>query len=285
MASTAATGTASSGAKGELAFAALIKYWRGLRGLSQLDLSLAADVSARHISFLETGRSRPSMEMVAVLAETLDVPMRETNELLRVAGFEPIYPEPTIKTLLQGSLGEAVQIMLDHHEPYPMMVFDRLYNVVRTNRSAELLLAIADITLDTETDPGSPEHVDVNLLRLLFDPASREMIGNWPEAARAILRRLQREVFHRPYDEAMADLLADLLNTPGIPADWRTPVLEEVAEPTLSLEFQAGDVSLRFLTTITEFNAPQNVTLQELRIESFFPLDDPTRELCQALLV
>ena len=155
------------------------------------------------------------MEMVAVLAETLDVPMRETNELLRVAGFEPIYPEPTIKTLLQGSLGEAVQIMLDHHEPYPMMVFDRLYNVVRTNRSAELLLAIADITLDAETDPGSPEHVDVNLLRLLFDPASREKIGNWPEAARAILRRLQREVFHRPYDEAMADLLADLLNTPG----------------------------------------------------------------------
>ena len=124
----------------------------------------------------------------------------------------------------------------------------------------------------------------MNLLRLLFDPASRVLIGNWPDTARTTLRRLQREVLHRPYDESMAELLSDLLNAPGIPDDWRVPALEEVDEPTLGIEFQAGDLSLRFLTTITEFNAPQNVTLQELRIESYFPLDDSTRELCDALL-
>ena len=244
--------------------------------MSQLDLSIAAEVSARHISFLETGRSRPSVEMVLVLAESLAVPMRETNELLRVAGFEAMYPEPTVETLLQGSLGDAVDIMLTHHEPFPMMVVDRLYDVVRTNRAGEVFLQIDDVDLVADAP--------VNLLKLLFDPASRELIGNWSDTARTTLRRLQREVLHRPYDESMAELLNDLLNAPGIPEDWRVPALEEVDEPTLGIEFQAGDMSLRFLTTITEFNAPQNVTLQELRIESYFPLDDTTRELCDALL-
>ncbi len=263
----------------ERVFAALLKYWRAHRGMSQLDLSLAAEVSARHISFLETGRSNPSPEMVLVLAQALDVPMRDTNELLRAAGFGTRYAEPSVEELLLGPLGDAVDTMLNHHEPFPMMVVDRLYNVIRTNRSGRQLFALADVDLDA-VEPG-----EVNVLRLLFDPASREMIGDWEQAACTILRRLQREAFHRPNDQSMGELLDDLLKTPGIPDDWRNHDLAALEEPMLGVQFRAGDLSLNFLTTITEFNAPQNVTLEELRIESYFPLDDETRALCATLLV
>lgn len=265
----------------ERVFAALMKYWRGHRGMSQLDLSLAAEVSARHISFLETGRSNPSPEMVMVLAEALDVPMRDTNELLRAAGFEGRYAEPTIDNLLSGPLGDAVATMLDHHEPFPMMVVDRLYNVVRTNQAGVTLFALADIDFD---NTGSDNEERTNVLRLLFEPASREMFGDWETIASTILRRVQRESFHRPHDAELAQLLADLTSAPGVPDDWRQPGLTAHDGPMLGVEFKAGDISLRFLTTITEFNAPQNVTLEELRIESYFPLDDQTRSLCEELL-
>ena len=259
-------------------FAALLKYWRGHRGMSQLDLSIAAQVSSRHISFLETGRSNPSVEMVLLLAETLDITMRDTNELLRAAGYSSIYSEPSIDSLLSGPLGGAVDTMLDHHEPFPMMVLDRLYNVLRTNQSGHKLFALADVDLD-ETQPG-----EVNVLRLLFDPASREMIGDWSVTAGTMLRRLQREVLQRPHDNDLADLRDDLMNTPGSPEDWRQPDPTAATHPMIAVEFRAGDIGLRFLTTITEFNAPQNVTLDEMRIESYFPLDDQTRALCHELL-
>jgi len=245
--------------------------------MSQLDLSLIAEVSARHISFLETGRSNPSPEMVLLLAQALDVPMRDTNELLRAAGFESHFDEPTVDELLSGPLGDAVQTMLDHHEPFPMMVVDRLYNVLRTNRAGTTLFALADVDLGAH-GPG-----EVNVLRLLFDPASREMIGDWEVTARTVLRRFQREALHRPHDMDMASLLEELVNAPGVPTDWRQPDPTDPDEPMLGLEFRAGDIALRFLTTMTEFNAPQNVTLDELRIESYFPLDQQTRELCAAL--
>ncbi len=247
--------------------------------MSQLDLSLAADVSARHISFLETGRSNPSPEMVVVLAQALDVPMRDTNELLRCAGFESHYAEPSVDDLLSGPLGDAVDTMLNHHEPFPMMVVDRLYNVIRTNHAGHQLFLLANVDLDA--DNGD---MPVNVLRLLFDPASRDMIDGWNQVASTILRRLQRESFHRPHDQAMGELLDDLLNAPGVPADWRNHDLAALEEPMLGVNFRAGDLALSFLTTITEFNAPQNVTLDELRIESYFPLDDQTRDLCKSLL-
>ena len=257
-------------------FAALLKYWRNHRGMSQLDLSSAADVSARHISFLETGRSNPSMEMVLTLAQTLDVPMRDTNDLLRAAGFGALYSEPGVGQLLSGPLGEAVDTMLDHHEPFPMMVVDRLYNVLRSNESGRRLFAIADIDLD------APE--EVNVLRLVFDPASRAMIGDWGTTAGTLLRRLQREVLQRPHDHELRQLCDDLLGTEGIPEDWRRPNPSASNQPMVGVEFRAGDIAMRFLTTITEFNAPQNVTLDELRIESYFPLDEATRDLCVQLL-
>lgn len=239
--------------------------------MSQLDLELAADVSARHISFLETGRSRPSVEMVDLLSEVLDVPLRSRNELLRAAGFEPTYPEPTMEELLAGPLGEAIDALLLHGEPYPVMVIDRRYQLVRTNRGGRLLLNLAGI----ELEDGQTSRI--NLLATLFDPELRPMLANWDEIAGQILRRLQRSVLRDPGDEQLAELLSNLLETPGVGKGWRAPDLSRPDDPMVSIRIDTGDVQLRFLITITVFSAANNVTLQELQIENYLPLDDDTR--------
>ncbi len=251
-------------------FPALLKYWRQQRGMSQLDLGLTADVSARHISFLESGRSKPSVEMVALLAETLAVPLRDRNDLLRGAGFKASFPEPSVSELLDGPLGVALNTMLEHHEPYPMMVFDRHYNVVRVNNGgAAMFLLLA----------GVEDAVGVNLMKVFFQQAPREVILNWEEAAGEILRRIQREVMHRPNDEELASLLAELLENDGVPEGWRTPDLLASSNPMVAVKAKIdAETELNFLATITSLNAPSNVTLDELRIESYLPMDEATRD-------
>jgi len=241
--------------------------------MSQLDLGLTAEVSTRHISFLETGRSMPSIEMVLLLAETLDVPLRDRNELLRSAGFDTRYPEPAIGELLDGPLGAVVDTMLAHHEPFPMMLVDRLYNVVRVNGGGRAFLEIAGIV-----DP-----VGVNLLRRLFDQPMRDLIVNWDEVASDALRRLQRDSLQRPNDDAMSDLLSQLLDAPDVPDHWRNPDLLKSSDPMVTLRTTVGETELAFLATITTFSAPSNVTLDELQIESYLPVDDGTRRFFEAL--
>ena len=261
--------------RSERVFPALLRYWRQQRGLSQLDLGSTAQVSPRHISFLETGRSQPSVEMVSLLAETLDVPLRDRNELLRSAGFDALYPEPDVDDLLDGPLGVAIDAMLEHHEPFPMMVFDGLYNVVRTNRGGAIFLAMA----------GAADPIGVNLMRLLFEPNVRHLVTNWDEVAGELLRRMQRESLHRPNDEALADLLAELVEQPGVPEDWRTPDLLAASDPMVQLHATVGGVELKFLATVTIFNAPSNVTLEELKIESYLPVDEQTSAFFNSLSV
>lgn len=262
----------------ERVFAALLRYWRRGRGLSQLDLALTADVSTRHISFLETARSKPSVEMVRLLAEALDIPLRNRNDLLRAAGFAAEYPEPEVTTLLAGPLGKAIETMGAHHEPYPMMVINGQYDVVRVNHAGRQVLQLAGV----EHAPGD-DAVPVNLLRIMFDPEIRALFANWESAAANILRRLQREVLQRPQDEALAELLAELLADDAVPSSWRQPDPSIADEPMLVLRFSLGTMELGFLTTITAFNAPQNVTLDELRIESWFPEDDATAAACATM--
>lgn len=255
-------------------FPALLRYWRQQRGMSQLDLGLTSEVSARHISFLESGRSQPSIEMVALLAETLDVPLRDRNDMLRGAGFTAQYPEPDVDELLAGPLGLAIDTMLAHHEPYPMMVFDRLYNVMRVNNGGALFLSLA----------GAAEPVGTNIMSMLFDDIPRALIVNWESVAGEILRRLQREVLHRPNDEELSQLVADLIDQPGVPEDWRVPDLLAANDPMIALEVRLDQSThLSFLATITAFNAPSNVTLDELRIESYLPMDDATRTFFDSL--
>ena len=260
-------------------FPALLKYWRGQRGFSQLDLGLAANVSARHISFVETGRSQPSEAMVLRLASVLNLPLRDHNVLLRAAGFDARYPEPPAEAILDGPLGFAVDRMLQAHEPFPMVLVNRLYDVVRPNQAATRLLSLACL------QPPSR----MNVMHMLFDPnLARTRITNWKETAHFILTRLHRESLHAKNDTDLHELVESLLAYEGVPELIDEPDLTTPDRPvvTIGLALPIGGQTkhFSFLTTITSFNAPQNVTLQELLIESYFPMGDETSDNCKQFL-
>ena len=261
-------------------FPALLRFWRGHRGFSQLDLGLRADVSTRHISFLETGRSRPSVEMVGLLAETLDVPLRDRNDMLRAAGYQPLFAQPTMEEVLAGPIGSTIEPMLRLAEPYPMMVLDRLFRVIQANREAWAFLALLEV--GDEADLASDGRL--SLLDLTFGSSARGLIANWDELAASLLRRLQAAVLHHPQDQAMADLLGRLMSSEGLPTDWRTldPIGDDL--PVIPLQILLPDGRrLSFMSTITSFSSPRNVALAELELETMYPTDDTTAAFCQQL--
>lgn len=258
-------------------FPALLKYWRGRHGLSQLDLALAAGLSARHLSFLETGRAQPSEEMVLRLMGTLALSLRDQNEVLRAAGFAPRFAEPGLEAL-PPEADWAITRMLAQQEPYPLAVLSAGHDIVRINHAGRRMLQA--FVADPARLPDRPNMVD-----LVFDPAlARPFIANWAELARHMLSRLQREALQSSGSAAPARLLERALSHPGVPAEWRRPDFSQELGSTLTLRLQRGDTALNFLTTITTFSSPHLITLQELRIESYFPLDEATRAACERLL-
>jgi len=258
-------------------FPALLRHWRTLRGLSQLDLALAADVSSRHVSFLETGRAQPSREMVLRLATTLSVPLREQNDLLRAAGFPDAFAEPGLEGGQPPGVAQAIDRMLAQQEPFPMTVLDRHYSVLRTNGGGTRLLArfIAD---------PSALGARPNAFAVLFDPRlARPFVVDWKRVAHAFVSRLHRETLAKPADAGLAALLRSLFEYPDVPEAWRQPDFSTPSDPTLTLRLKRDDLELAFLTTLTVFNAPQNVTLEELCLESYFPLDEATARACERI--
>ena len=254
-------------------FPALLKYWRTRRGLSQLDLALTADVSARHISFLETGRSQPSEQMVLLLSATLDVPLRERNTMLREAGFSPAFEEPGIDAL-DENIEHAIQVMLRQHEPFPMMIVNRSYDVLRMNKAASCMVSMCVGRIPDRW----------NAIRAFFAQEwFRSYIVDWEITARATIARLQREALQNRADSNIQNLLDEILDEPGIPETWRTHDLSLGSEGTLNLRFKVNDQVLSFVTTVMSFQAPQNVTLEEIQIESYFPSDRGTEEACVQL--
>ncbi len=255
-------------------FPALLRYWRGTRGLSQLDLAGASEVSAKHISFLETGRAKPSREMILRLATALRVPLRDQNALLVAAGFAEAFVEPD-PAGFSPEVRRALQCMMDKQEPFPLVVFDRNYDLVMRNTATRRLLGVL---------LGDRAESERNVMRQLFDPTLlKPHIVEWDRVARGLLSRLQREALSRRHDDGLNTLLSGLCSYPGVPDAWRTPNFEAPSEPTLCVRFEYGGQRLGFLVTLTVFQAPQNVSLEELRIESYFPLDDDTERLCRAL--
>jgi transcriptional regulator with XRE-family HTH domain len=252
-------------------FCALLKYWRGRRGMSQLELALASDVSNRHLSFLETGRARPSRDMVLRLGAVLDLPLRDQNALLDAAGFTPAFPEPSFLEGLSDAVALTLRRMQEQHDPYPLVVVNRCYDVLAANRGATMLLGVA-------------AEAKLNLYRLLFDPQlGRPFVVDWERVARSLLSRLHRESLARPGDEKLAALVRELFEYPGVPRGWRQPEFADLAEPVVPLQIMRDGMTLSFLTAITAFAAPQNVTLDEIRIESYFPLDERTSVACARL--
>lgn len=252
---------------------ALMRQWRATRGFSQLELSLHAGVSARHLSYVETGRAQASREMVLRLAEALEMPLRERNALLLAAGYAPAYPERALATADLAQVRRAIELIINHHEPYPAFVLDRHWDIVQASRGAERISKFLC---------GGSSHS--NMLRQFFDPNDlRAYVANWEEVARELVRHLQDAVTAAPSDEKARLLFEEILRYPGVPAHWHLLELNAPPTPLLTVVFRKNDRELRFFSTIATFGTPRDVTLAELRIECAFPADESTAAFCQEL--
>jgi transcriptional regulator with XRE-family HTH domain len=260
----------------------LLRRWREARHLSQLDLSLEADVSARHISFLETGRALPSREMLLTLATVLDVPLRERNVLLLAAGYAPVYGETSLDDPRMAQVCSVVEIMLKSNEPRSAFAHDRYWNVVMANAAFVRFLTIVlgqDPSLMPFQLSSSPH---VNILRLLFDPNGfRKVIVNWEANAKALLQEAYRRVAWAR-DEKLKALIMEILNYPGVPTHWREPELEGPHALILPMELNLQGNIARMFSTVTTVSTPHDVTLQELHVEVFYPADAETEVTLRA---
>jgi transcriptional regulator with XRE-family HTH domain len=254
-------------------FPALLKYWRGRRGLSQLELALEADVSARHLSFLESGRAQPSVEMVLQLFSVLGVPLRDQNEALRAAGLEPRFAEPAANDL-PPEVDGAITQMMQQHEPFPLTVLAPDATVLRANRPARAMF---------DAFAADPAALSDCLFCLFFDPRLwRPFVVDWEHVAHAMIARLHREALLTG-DARLTATLERLLAFPDVPVGWRQPDFSADSGPTLTFRLARGPLKVGFLVTVTTFSGPRQVTLDELRIESCFPLDAETRLVCEQL--
>jgi transcriptional regulator with XRE-family HTH domain len=251
----------------------LLREWRQRRHLSQLALACVAEISPRHLSFVETGRAQPSREMVLRLAERLDVPLRDRNALLMAAGFAPVYRERPLDDPALAAARSAIDIVLAGHEPYPALAIDRHWHLVASNRALMPLLT------------GVARHLlapPVNVLRLSLHPEGvLPRIVNAGEWRAHILERLRRQVGSTG-DATLRSLLDELRRYPAPAEDARTSAFEPggVLVP-LTIRTAAGDLS--FVSTTTVFGTPMDVTLSELAIESFFPADPATADRLRQL--
>jgi transcriptional regulator with XRE-family HTH domain len=254
----------------------LLQSWRRARNLSQLALAHEANVSPRHVSFIETGRARPSREMVLLLADALAVPLRERNALLLAAGFAPMFPASPLEAPDLEPVRAAIDALLRQHEPFPAVVLNRRWDIVQTNAAAARFFAML---LEGRTPHGAG-----NVLRLMFHPDGlRPLVGNWEAVARALVLRVHREAVGGSLDEAGRSLLAEVLAYPDVPARLRAPDLEAPLLPVVPVAFRHRGRTFDFFSAVTVLGTPQDITLQELRIESFFPLDAATDAAARSL--
>ncbi|WP_244643685.1 helix-turn-helix domain-containing protein [Alsobacter metallidurans] len=247
-------------------FGGLLRTWRQRRRVSQLDLSLDAEISSRHLSFLETGRARPSRDMVLRLAEQLDLPLRDRNALLLAAGYAPVYPERPLADPLLGPVRDLVERVLKGHEPLPALAIDRHWTLVAANAAvAPLLAGCAPALLEPP----------VNVLRLSLHPDGLSgRIVNLPEWREHLLERLRRQAAHSG-DPALSTLMAELMGYPA-PATDRRHAATELTEVAIPFRIATEGSVLSFLSTSMVFGTPRDVTVAELAIEAFWPADDTT---------
>ena len=255
---------------GRYTFGTLLRQWRQRQGFSQLDLAAEASISARHLSFLENGRARPSRDMLKTLAQVLDVPTRGRNELLMAAGFAPIYRETSLEEPTMTQARRALQLTLAQQEPYPAVVVDRLWNIVLANNGMERVTKLL-LSPDEAQEAGAP-----NLMHLTYHPCGlRRFIANWEETASAYIQWLHRDAL-RTGDPEIGRLLDEVLAYPDVPRDLLAFDLSASSVPFLTIEFEKDDLRLRFFTTAASFGTAYDITLHELRVECFFPADERT---------
>jgi transcriptional regulator with XRE-family HTH domain len=244
----------------------LLRQWRQRRRLSQLDLACDAGISTRHLSFLETGRAQPSRDMVLLLSEQLDVPIRERNVLLVAAGFAPVFPERALDDPALAPARAAIDLVLDRQKPYPAFALDRHWRIAASNA------ALPELYEDVAAELLQPP---VNALRLSLHPQGlAPRIANLAEWRGHLLYRLRRQV-ELTADAALIELLREVSAYPGGP---RPPAQTSRVEHEIAVPFRIkiGDDVLSFFSLTTVFGSPIEVALSELALELFFPADDTT---------
>lgn len=258
-------------------FGHLLRCWRERRKLSQLDLALQAEVSQRHLSFLESGRAKPSRDMILQLADVLDIPLRERNVLLNGAGYVAIYASRPLDSADMSAVRQALELMLAHHEPYPAIVLDKNWNLLLENRACQRFIALLGKPEDVwqRVDPSGLR----NSMRLTFSPLGMQpMIANWPEVSGMLLERLHREFSADPGNQTLAKLLEELQALPSVPERWQSPAILSATDPILSLELAMGASTLKIFSMLSTFGTALDITADELRVETFFPADELTRQ-------
>lgn len=252
----------------------VLAEFRRAKRLSQLELGLQAEVSARHISFIETGRSQPSRDMLLKLAEVLGLSHRDCNRLMTACGYAPVYTDLALDEAAMQPVRRALTIMLDHQDPYPAAVLNNRWDLQMANRSLHRLMAALL--------PPERLHQPVNMLELIFDPQGlRPYMTNWEAVAALLLRRLKLQLQTRPRAE-LAELM-DTLLAMDPPAAWQSPEPHGWEGPMLTSELSINGQSLSIFSTLTSFGTALDAGLQELMIESYFPADDASRLFLEAL--
>ncbi|MDW3177629.1 MAG: helix-turn-helix transcriptional regulator [Acidimicrobiia bacterium] len=244
-------------------FGTVLKEWRAVRRMSQLELGSLAEVSPRHISFLESGRSNPSRTMVLHLTEILEVPRQERNRFLGAAGFSPVFTKHDPDGAEMEPIRQAITWTLERHDPFPAIVLDRHWNVVSSNQSAALMFAFLGV---------NPE---VNMIDLfLEDGGAKELVVNWSEVGYFLLTRLRTENAAVGGDEILERAIATLSDDPEIAPPAASPL-----PPALAVTLRLGDANISLLSTIAQFGSAEDIALADQRVELFFPADDATRAL------
>lgn len=260
-------------------FPDLLRNWRKSRKYSQFSLSLSAGVSQKHLSFLESGRSHPSREMVASLSTALDLPLREKNALLNAAGFASIYTQNPIDQEDMKQARRALSVLLQHHEPYPAIVLDRNWNILMMNEANIRLFSRLIDPVEIWQKIGGEQP---NLIRACLHPDGlKSAIGNWQEFALYFISQLNRELEANPYNSGAKELLNEVMAYPDVPTLGQG--LQSKSLPFLSLVLNVDDKQIEFFSMVSTFGTPLDITLQELRIETFFPVNDQTEDYIQSL--
>ncbi|MEQ8183198.1 helix-turn-helix domain-containing protein [Marinobacter salarius] len=258
------------------AFGTLFREMRQGKRLSQMDFALECEVSAKHISFLETGRSQPSKGMVLHLAQMLQTDLAATNRLLSAAGYSQVYSDQDLNAPGMAMIKEALDHLLQAHLPYPAVVFDHEYYLVMANTAMQAMM-VRMVELGAHF-PARPNF----LLSLLDNEGMKPFVGDWGNIACHMLQRVYHEHLAGPFRDQPNRLLEHALTLPGVPPNWKSHVVEHLDYPAIPFTLNLGDQQLRIFSTIATIGTPLDVTAQNLRIEHFFPMDERSKAFWQS---
>ncbi len=248
-----------------------IKHWRSNRGLSQLQLAERANTSTRHLSFIETGRSHPSVELLLRIADELEIPLRSRNALLETAGYAPLYRETGLTSPEMSQVRKTLEFILKATEPYPAMLIDRYWNVLLANPPMQYVVN----TFVADKDFYDPDNF--NLMRLVLHPRGLQpVIQNWNEFETFMVNRVRRMVNTGSGDHKMEALLEEITHYKSSSPEESERDIYQLPQIIMPIHLKNDDSEIRMFTTIATLGAPQDITLQELRIETAFPVDEET---------